>query len=137
MIYQYRATKFCPESLYPNYQELEGAYGESLADWRVNRTATHRKNGINYIIPSGQCTQGLVERHGSGEVDRPWYDEEGEIDLVKAQAGLDAVVLYTGSESVTGDTILVVLSPLEDEISAVEAIAMLGLEAIPESAPTE
>lgn len=124
--YIHRATKFCPVDLYPLYQELEGAWGESMGDHLVPRSATHQDAlGSLYIVTSGVCTDRLLQRADVGIVERPGYDSGLLIDLVKAQFAADLVVIYSGTETASPDIILAVIN-----VPAVEAIGLMGLTAI-------
>lgn len=126
------ATKVCPEALYPDYQELEGCWGLSPADHKVSRTPSYQdEDGNLYYVMSGQCSDALLNRAASRTVERPAHDtpdEEGsyQIDLVAAQRAADVVVVYSGAESLSGDTILAGV-----DLDPRGFIAELGLAPVP------
>lgn len=147
MTYPHRITVAIPDLLRDDFRHLEGAWGESVADLHAARPLTKQDAlGAKYAAFSTVCTDNLLNKAGTGIVERPDYDVADEngnykIDLAAAQRARDALVIWTKgldpepAPEASATTITAIVTPYSTSVQDVqEAIALMGLTQIPQAA---
>jgi len=118
-------TTACPVSMLDEGNHMAACLGESIHDLNTyGRVLRQDSNGVQYAICSTSATNAILAKSAGAAV-RPAYDTDNAIDLDKANAGLQALVIYPQGE-ITGpaepDKIVAYLN-----VEPHEALALMGL----------
>ena len=118
-------TTACPVTILDEGNNMAACLGESIHDLNTyGRVLRQDSDGVQYAICSTVATNAILFKSAGAAV-RPAYDTDNLIDLDKANAGLQALVIYPQGE-LTGHA-------LPDQITAYlnvepnEALALMGL----------
>ncbi len=118
-------TTACPVSMLDIGNHMAACLGESIHDLNTyGRVLRQDSNGVQYAICSTVATNAILFKSAGAAV-RPAYDTDNLIDLDKANAGLQALVIYPQGELTGPADPTKIVAYLNVEPN--EALALMGL----------
>jgi hypothetical protein len=118
-------TTACPVSMLDIGKHMAAYLGESIHDLNTyGRVLRQDSNGVQYAICSTVATNAILFKSAGAAV-RPAYDTDNLIDLDKANAGLQALVIYPQGE-LTGPAMPTQITAYLS-VDPTTALALMGL----------
>jgi len=118
-------TTACPVSMLDVGNHMAACLGESIHDLNTyGRVLRQDSNGVQYAICSTVATNAILFKSAGAAV-RPAYDTDNLIDLDKANAGLQALVIYPQGE-LTGPAMPTQITAYLN-VDPTTALALMGL----------
>lgn len=123
--YTMRATIACPQGMIDDGNQMAACMGLSLADLNTFGEASYQDEaGNRYAVCSAAMTPRVLQAVGAGQLPRPTFDTDNQINMTGAARALSALVM--GADLATPDKITAVI-----DMDPGSAIAAMGLTPVP------
>lgn len=123
--YTVRVTIACPQSLIDDGNQLAACMGLSLADLNTFGEASYQDEAGNlYAVCSAAMTPRVLQSIGAGQIARPAFDPDNQINMTGAARALSALVVE--AVPAAPDKIVAII-----DMDPGSAIAAMGLTQAP------